>query len=411
MKSEKLFESLNDIDEKFIQESETWEVSSTKRRICSWKILSPLVAFIILLTVIIPNYINTKIEPPASSDISDLPKLSIDMNSFNGGMGFEGLMAYDIKELKNANPWNQNAKITHLPVFKNPLKYDEKWEPVDIDLKAMEEKAREVAGLLKIPPNELKILREPSQEMINEIEKKFASVGEEVPKDIYKPKEVRGQGKDFEIIVDAKGTITIDLEPAIGLPSKYNFSYRASYNELYKVAKYLKNEYKSLLQMEDARINIYGGDYSFEGDQGFQISFFDSSGDLKEQIINYNFKEVDFNCDDDGKLFLIRMHQPDLSQVVGEYPLIKSTQAKELLSENKYITSIPEGFPGIEYVKKMELIYRGGYAENFIPYYRFYVEMPSMKQENGLKTYGIYYVPAIEEKYIENMPIWDGKFN
>ena len=28
-----------------------------------------------------------------------------------------------------------------------------------------------------------------------------------------------------------------------------------------------------------------------------------------------------------------------------------------------------------------------------------------------MKTYGAYYVPAVEQRYISNMPSWDGSFN
>ena len=46
-----------------------------------------------------------------------------------------------------------------------------------------------------------------------------------------------------------------------------------------------------------------------------------------------------------------------------------------------------------------------------MPYYRFYVELPDMERENGLKTYGAYYVPAVKGEYISNMPVWEGTFN
>jgi hypothetical protein len=66
----------------------------------------------------------------------------------------------------------------------------------------------------------------------------------------------------------------------------------------------------------------------------------------------------------------------------------------------------------LEYVAKVELVYRtGGTEQYFMPYYRFYVELPDMERENGLKTYGAYYVPAVEGEYISNMPVWDGRFN
>ena len=46
-----------------------------------------------------------------------------------------------------------------------------------------------------------------------------------------------------------------------------------------------------------------------------------------------------------------------------------------------------------------------------MPYYRFYVELPEETQNNGLNTYGAYYVPAVESRYISNMPTWEGSFN
>lgn len=97
---------------------------------------------------------------------------------------------------------------------------------------------------------------------------------------------------------------------------------------------------------------------------------------------------------------------------VGDYPIIDSQQAKELLSKGNYITTAPYEMPGLEYVEKVELGYRAGEREAyFMPYYRFYVELPEDERENGLKTYGAYYVPAVDGAYISNMPTWDGSLN
>ena len=52
----------------------------------------------------------------------DLPLLTISEEA--EGMGYEGYFAYDISELVNANPWNEETVIDTLPVFQNPLTYD-----------------------------------------------------------------------------------------------------------------------------------------------------------------------------------------------------------------------------------------------------------------------------------------------
>ena len=46
-----------------------------------------------------------------------------------------------------------------------------------------------------------------------------------------------------------------------------------------------------------------------------------------------------------------------------------------------------------------------------MPYYRFYVELPEQEQEDGLKDYGAYYVPAVLAEYLTNKPVWNGDFN
>ena len=66
--------------------------------------------------------------------------------------------------------------------------------------------------------------------------------------------------------------------------------------------------------------------------------------------------------------------------------------------------------PGAGYVAKTELIYMTGEREQYyLPFYRFYVEVPELEREGGFKTYGSYYVPAVEESYLYQMPVW-GEF-
>ncbi|MBQ7774398.1 MAG: hypothetical protein IJ379_00605 [Lachnospiraceae bacterium] len=92
-----------------------------------------------------------------------------------------------------------------------------------------------------------------------------------------------------------------------------------------------------------------------------------------------------------------------------------------MLIDHVYATTVPYDFPGEEYIRDCELVYRTHILEKYyIPYYRFYVELPEIEGnttinaaalEHGLITYGAYYVPAVEEKYIENMPVGELKFN
>ncbi len=49
--------------------------------------------------------------------------------------------------------------------------------------------------------------------------------------------------------------------------------------------------------------------------------------------------------------------------------------------------------------------------QSFVDFYKFLIELSNKEWENELKTYRAYYVPAVAEKYISNMPVWDGNFN
>ena len=105
-----------------------------------------------------------------------------------------------------------------------------------------------------------------------------------------------------------------------------------------------------------------------------------------------------------------------LAEKIGDYPIVAAEKATERLISGNYQTSVPVEFPGKEFIGKIELVYRAGrFEEVLLPYYRFYVQLPDTVNqsaaEKGLKTYGGYYDPAIEDEYITNMPLYDGSFN
>ncbi len=345
-------------------------------------------------------------------NIHNLSMLSISEDT-SGGMGFEGYMAYDVSELVNANPWNEDLELSTLPVYQNPLTYDANHIASGADFDKMREFLLEVASRLGLDTQEIAITDDvPDEETKQKIREKLQIGEEAIPEGYFDPTKLIMEAEGLVIEVDQSMTANVFFEPAVSLPDKYNFTHFAPYEDVVAVAEYLKTEYKDFIGIENPQVNICGGDYTIYAQQMYSIEFFDASGNDAEQIINYNFNRVTFYCDDEGKLFLARIYQPDLSMKVGDYPIIDSQQAKELLSKGNYITTAPYEMPGLEYVEKVELGYRAGEREAyFMPYYRFYVELPEDERENGLKTYGAYYVPAVDGAYISNMPTWDGSLN
>ena len=74
-------------------------------------------------------------------------------------------MAYDISELVNANPWNEESEISALPVYQNLLHYDEHLHASGADYGKMREFILDVAGRLGLDPSNLTVTdNAPSEE-------------------------------------------------------------------------------------------------------------------------------------------------------------------------------------------------------------------------------------------------------
>lgn len=402
MRGNELLDKMELVDPSYV------EAAGTKPKKKHVRIMQVAVASCFALTIFALSRFLPQDTP---DDNADLPMLSISESA--EGMGYEGYMAYEISELVNANPWNEDLELTTLPVYQNSLTYDENFVASGADFEKMKLFLLEVADRLGLDANNLTVTdNAPDEESKQKLIEKFQSADETVPDGYFNPKELIIETDGLKIEVDQTMTATVSFDPAVSLPDKYHFTHYASYDDIVAVAEYLKDTYKEFIGFDHPQVNIYGGDYNIYDQQKYSIEFFNASENEIEQLVNYNFNRVTFHCDDEGKLFIARIYQPDLSVKAGDYPIINREQARELLVNGSYLTTVPYEIPGSEYVKKVELIYRTGEHEQyFMPYYRFYVELPEEELENGRKTYGAYYVPAVDRSYISNMPTWDGSFN
>jgi len=345
------------------------------------------------------------------SETLDLPLLTITENT-GEGMGFEGYLAYDVSELINTNPWREDMEISTLPVYQNPVVYEDFCIVSGADFEKMKEFLLETTGRLGIETDSLVITDDaPSEEEQEAIKRKAEG---ELPAGYFNPRKLVAETDGVRIEVDVTMSVQIEFDPVIEIPDRYLFDEK-SYENMLSTAGYLREEYKELIKMENPQIDIYGGDYNIYGQQSYGIAFFDKGSNDEENLINYNFNRISFvtHGEEDG-LWLVRISRPDLTKKMGDYPIISVEKARELLVNGHYITSVPYELPGESYIAKAELIYRTGEMEEyFMPYYRFYVEIPEQEgmAGEGMKTYGAYYVPAVESTYISNMPAWDGSFN
>ncbi len=399
MKREHLSDALNLISDDIIEETDAMRKINKKykaMRILRTTVAACLVVAIgigtaFLLPKIKPNKPEPSINPPENTD---LPLLSVS-EIVGDGMGFEGYMAHNISELVNSNPWTENCEISTLPVYNNTLNLDERYDITNIDYDKMNSFILDIAKRCGLKENEIEITRD------------FRAYTDSL----------FVKTDSFEIRVDPELTADIKVKQPISLPDEYKFTHtNSSYDDMLAVAKYLQKEYNEIIGFKNPQINITGGDYTFDGSQLYNIEFFDMSENLIQNIINYNINRVAFYYEENGNLYMIRIYKPDLSDKIGDYPIITKEAATELLSNGNYITSVPAIYEiNMEKISKVELVYRNTHwlDKIYMPYYKFYIELPELEKRfgNGLKHYGIYYVPAVDGKYIKNMPVYDGSFN
>lgn len=250
----------------------------------------------------------------------DLPMLSIYEDV---GMGYEGYMAYDISELVNANPWNEDSEISTLPVYQNSLTYDAYQIASGTDFDQMREFILEIAGRLGLDTNNLTITdNERDKEYQQKVIEIFQRVGSTVPDGYFAPTKLMIAADGLKIEVDQDMTATVFFDPRISLPEEYNFTHYAAYEDKVAVADYLKSEYSELIGMDDPQVNVYGGDYNIDNQQQYSIEFFDAGESDIEQIINYNFYRVEFCCDSNGKLHIARIYSKFIKETrrLSDYP-------------------------------------------------------------------------------------------
>lgn len=441
MKTEKLMDYIGQIDDNIILEADTHAIDHRSiRRL--WIRRGSVMAAAVLMAAI-----TLTITRKVPSDFSGLPQLPV--NTESGAMGFEGLLAYEISELQNGNPWTENNDLATMPVFTNPNEYDGAGVPINgLSAEEMLLEAENIADLFGLEISAL--YTEPTLEQIERIQQKLESVqaSEEELRQSTDVCQATAACNGAEIEVQKDGQIFLTLTPdtaglvkeidklsiydnftvsfecgniAMGdtlqsmglpLPDGYRFSFQNTSNEqALETTRYLFSEYGAFTGITTPGYDL-SADYTFSGVLTRLRTFvFENAGSLRERILNYHFNRLSFSATDSGGLGRISYSKTDLSQKIGDYPIITAREARKLLMENHYITTVPEALPGEEYIARVELMYRTGRWDSvFMPYYLFLVEMPTMEQENGLKTFGAFYVPAVQGKFLENMPLWDGSF-
>ncbi len=396
MRGNEFLDKMAFVDARFVEEADK-KPPVKKQRWTRWCAVAAIFCLAAFGTFSFWNS-GMEVQPTPLLEQIIIPELAI------SGMGYEGLMYHDASEMDNGNPWNENLDITTLPVYRNNA-YDASGAGVP---KGLDEE--EMYSLLDSTVSALGAKTISIEVITNE---GCTGEGEEpVITELLATTDIG------TIKVYAHGEIVYYLpDDGMVLPDEYRFTVRnTTDSEACETITYLTNLYGELLNVKEPAA-VSWGSYNIYGDYNRRYTVYETCGNDVEDILNYNFCSVSFHpvVSNDGntKLWFIRINN-DLSvaEKIDDYPIISVREAKERLLAGNYQTSVPYEMPGEEYIVKVELKYRTGPLEQtLIPYYRFYVLLPEEKRDNELQSYGAYYVPAIADEYIANMPVYDSFFH
>lgn len=356
MKNKRLLYALDDIKDEFIEAAAPEEKKKTAKIYIKIGALAACVALVVAIAAVYMQSTKLPLVP--------LPDI------FEGGMSMEAYFAYSVDELINNNPWSEGIK--KLPVYKNTAYAPTGDDIPQTDLSQFEDVLLDYAKRLEINADKSQIKKEETQIYI-ETDNIKVSVNSWLRLNTY----ISGENISLDDYAD--------------------------YDEISKTANYLKEKYSAYLNMKNPTADISMGDYDIYGKRKFSLAFYDADSDIKKSIENYNFNKVSFYMLEDGVLNISQSVSGKES--LGNYPIISLEEATGLLEQGKYATSVCVDFLGVQAVKKAKLVYFvSSTAEYFIPYYKFYVEIEhdgTIAQDlPGIKSYGAYYVPAIDSKYI-----------
>lgn len=401
-----LLEKMDLIDSKFIEEAEEPIQKSQWKKVVLAAASIAIIAFGISRLFLPPVHVSET--PPVTSEETEdeqmeiaeqsetekvseeteLPMLTLS-DGGGDGRGYAGIYVHDLKDYIAQNHIKAPDFET-LPVYKNRFQMNFS----TLSNVVLEE---EMLAVLEQTVHRLDYPLEQGDVIIN----KTGEKGEDLI-----ATSVVFEKDQYRIEVDQQLETKITVREI--LPDGVNTT-DASLDEMEAIAAYVQTNDEKIIGFKNLQAEVAGGDVNYDGNPRYNIRFYEVSDDPKEEFINAQLYAGSFYSFEEELNFQIP-YMGDL-EIVGDYPLISKEEAKEVLLQNRYMSSVPYEISGEEAVQAVELVYQHGPLDAyFIPFYLFYVEIPA-EVDNGTKHYGLYYVPAVQEKYISNMPLYDGGFN
>ena len=388
MKTEQISDALNYLDDDLIYETEKLRQKNItiiskihQKNVFSARHLFFAVTMAACICLLIISGITTKDEP-------SLPILSLSGSFGNLGAGIDEVVYQNLSEHIKLSPWNteQDKQPLSLPVYEN-IYYTENSVPYGFDRTEMEAALENMILGLKT--------------------RLISSSYTEATK--YQGASLSAVTENAVISIDSRGTVTIAFD-SYGLPDQYRVTEDSSTDQTLAGISYLLNQFKQLLCFTEPIIDVVK-EYDYTGNFRYRYKVYEGSGEVKAKLLNRQYNSTEFTYNETGDISTIKIENKlSCATWVGDYPIISDNQARELLCEGHYFTQGRSDFSVDEtLIEGWEMVYpSSNQPEIMIPYYCFYVknvnEIITDQDGRQLTLYQKCYVPAVAERYIENMP-------
>ncbi len=320
----------------------------------------------------------------------------------DGSYGFEGFLYYDISELYTKNGFDENAVIDSLPIYSfSPMTN----EDIEYEFnKIMNCTGMTAEDITRTQFEWIELMQDGDRKVISN------TLYTDTPQ---KPTETC---QLYWIKIELTGGY-IEIRPQKSEVDVYLYDELPEDEKL--TGSYAAENYTHILG-NNLDSYVYG-DYNIYGEQHYSPHYvFNSTDDYGQYIFNntvgsaivWSLDSLMWSKNDKGENIHFQYAADCAYELTGELTAITWQEALKMFYAGQYLSTVPQEIPADTVVSKIELVYKeppyyppadyqSGYA---LPFYKLYVELPSMTFETDagvLKNYGVYYVCAIHPDYVE----------
>lgn len=402
MNTWKLLRALGGIDDEFVEQAESYR---RRKPAAPWLAAAACLA-LVLGTAFWRAGVPAASSAPSSAAAEQIPDLPLLPGaSLDAGMGFEGVSVRSAEDYRPLNALADGEELPDtMPVYRN----DSWLERPDLD--AMEARLWEVAALYGVTEGETARTDntppdEELEQIIEGIEEKGFAVSDQMFSGSVK---LEADGLSFSAMKSGAVRVIVDS-------TSLNIAeYGGARFDPDAAAQSLLASMSDVLGLCDPEAVVTGGNVDINGNGKYEILFAERADTAAARAEARSLNTVRLGVfPREGGTLTIWYNAYDRSQKLGDYPIITPNEALRLLEDGGCITTVPGALPSADDVRAVELVYRAPGEEVYQPYYRFWaeVEPEGIAPREGVITLGAYYVPAVESRYLEELPVWDGRFN